>query len=122
MTAADVLVQARAAGVEVLIYDGQLASRGPATPELRGAIRAHKPALVALLTGKPEPQRWPELPPLPVGDEHDRWLRGEISLAPFCGHCRRSVGASQLRDIGHGVKLHKACGRVVHRAERQAAP
>jgi hypothetical protein len=24
---------------------------------------------------------WPELPPLPIGDEHDRWLRGEVGPA-----------------------------------------
>jgi hypothetical protein len=75
MSAAIVLAEARAAGVEVLIYGGRLASRGPATPELRAAIQVNKAALVALLTGKPH--HLVELPPLPCDDEHGRWLRGE---------------------------------------------
>ena len=124
MTAADVLAQARAAGVDVLVYEGRLASRGPATPELRAAIRAHRHGLVALLTGKPAPSNWPELPPLPADDEHARWLRGEISkgeeytplgklAAAYCRHCNKALGARAVVYIGHGVLLHHACGRAL---------
>ena len=125
MTAADVLVQARAAGVDLLIYDGRLASRGPATADLRDAIRAHRSGLVALLTGKRTPA-YPELPPLPADDEHARWLRGDSSnaspashlvadFAPFCRSCRRVVAEREVVDIGHGVLLHHACGRALPR-------
>lgn len=87
MNAAHVLAQARAAGLEVLIQNGRLASRGPATPELRAAIRAHKGELVALL-----------------------------SAVGVCGHCRRPVTEREVVDIGHDVLLHKACGRWVRPA------
>jgi hypothetical protein len=113
VSAAAVLAKARAAGVELLIHDGRLASRGPTMAALRDAIRVHKPALVALLTGKPAPSNWPELPPLPVDDEHARWLRGEVGT---CGHCRRPVTEREVVDIGHGQILHHACGRWVRPA------
>ena len=48
--------------------------------------------------------RWPELPPLPDDDEP-----GGLT----CWHCRRPVRARELVDIGRGVLLHHACGRVV---------
>jgi hypothetical protein len=77
MSPADVLAQARSAGVEVLIYDGKLASRGPATAELRATIREHKAALITLLTGRLSTGSAPELPSLPDDDEHAAWLRRE---------------------------------------------
>ena len=131
MSAADVLVQARAASVELLIYDGRLASRGPAAPDLRDAIRAHRPGLVALLTGKRMPA-CPELPPLPADDEHARWRRGDSSnalstshlladFAPFCRSCRRVVAEREVVDIGRGVLLHHACGRALPGAPRLAS-
>lgn len=97
MSAGSVLAQARAAGVEVLVYDGRLASRGPATPELRATIHAHRVELLALLTGKP-PRRWPELPPLPDDDEHARWLRGEAPNASLTTHLP-SPGTMTLERI-----------------------
>jgi hypothetical protein len=99
----DVLAQARAAGVGLLVHDGKLASRGATTPDLRAAIRDNRAALLALLTGKP--QRPPEPPPLPDDDEHARWLRGEISLAttdPIAWTGRRdvSLAVEDLADEG----------------------
>jgi hypothetical protein len=120
MSPADVLAQAHAAGVELLIYGGKLASRGPAPAELRAAIRAHKPELVALLTGS-----WPawSAPKLPDDDEHARWLRGEISFAAaFCRRCQKALGPHAVVHIGHGVLLHKACGHWVQRTTTTTPP
>jgi hypothetical protein len=55
MTAAAVMAQARAAGVELLVHDGKLASCGATSPDLRAAIRQNKDALLVLLQRPAEP-------------------------------------------------------------------
>ena len=66
MSAADVLAQAQAAGVQLVANGDRLHYRAPAgalTPELRAALQAHRAALLALLAKRPpaaasRPTRW----------------------------------------------------------------
>jgi hypothetical protein len=56
--AIELMERARAAGVEVIVKDGELKARGPtdALVTWAPALRPHKTELMALLTGEPEPR------------------------------------------------------------------
>ena len=101
----------RAHGVELLTAgDANIRARGPLTDELRAAIRAHKPAIVAELASTTAPAADPAVErrrarALAMLNNESAWQIGVVAEAGEPAHvtiAARGVAVGELEVRGYG--------------------